>query len=117
MRPIVADPGLVACCGLYCGACKSYLKEKCEGCRKSGKNSWCQVKKCAVEKGIATCADCGDFIDPMECKKFNNFIARMVGHVLNSDRSACIADIRRSGLQAYAEKMGGMGRQSIPKSE
>jgi hypothetical protein len=28
MKEIVADSKLVAYCGLYCGACKSYLKEK-----------------------------------------------------------------------------------------
>jgi hypothetical protein len=32
MKAIVADAGLVAYCGLYCGACKAYLKEKYPGC-------------------------------------------------------------------------------------
>ena len=33
MNSIAADKALVACCGLYCGACKAYLKEK--SCRKA----------------------------------------------------------------------------------
>ncbi len=31
MKEIVSDPKLVAYCGLYCGACKRYLQEKCPG--------------------------------------------------------------------------------------
>ena len=29
MREMVSNPDLAACCGLYCGACKSYLKGRC----------------------------------------------------------------------------------------
>ena len=32
MKEIKENVGLVAYCGLYCGACKAYLKEKCSGC-------------------------------------------------------------------------------------
>lgn len=32
MRAIVSNPALIANCGLCCGACKAYLKEKCPGC-------------------------------------------------------------------------------------
>ncbi len=29
MKEIVQNTDLIAYCGLYCGACKSYLMEKC----------------------------------------------------------------------------------------
>ncbi len=35
MRTIQEDVELVAHCGLYCGACKAYLKEKCDGCHRN----------------------------------------------------------------------------------
>lgn len=116
MRPITADPDLVACCGLYCGACKAFLKEKCLGCRKSSRNGWCAVKKCTREKGIATCAECGEHTQPMDCRKFNNFISRMFGIVFNSDRGACIEEVRQLGLKAYAAKMAERERPTIPRS-
>jgi hypothetical protein len=116
MREVTADPALVACCGLYCGACGSFLKEKCEGCQKSGKNSWCQVKKCANKKGISTCAQCLEYPNPSDCKKFNNFISKIFGFILKSDRPACLREIRASNLQAYAEKMAGLKQHSIRRS-
>lgn len=116
MRVIANDPSLVACCGLYCGACPSYLKGKCGGCRKSQKNGWCAVKKCVLEKGISTCADCGQYPDPRGCGKFNNFISRIMGRVFNSDRAACLAEIKRVGPKTYAAEMAERGRQTLPRS-
>ncbi len=116
MREITADPSLVACCGLYCGACGSYLKEKCSGCQKSESNSWCQVKKCANKKGISTCAQCLEFPDAKDCRKFNNFISTIFGFLFKSDRSACLKEIRATNLQAYAEQMAVMKKQSIPRA-
>jgi hypothetical protein len=116
MREVKADPALVACCGLYCGACGSYLKGKCEGCQKSEKNSWCQVKKCTNKKGISTCAQCLMHPDPTKCDTFNNFISKIFGLVLNSDRPACLKEIRTSNLQAYAEKMAGLKQRTIHRS-
>jgi len=116
MREVTADPALVACCGLYCGACGSYLKGKCEGCQKSEKNSWCQVKKCTNKKGISTCAQCLEFPNPEDCKKLNNFISKFFGLVFQSDRPACLKEIRVSNLQTYSEKMAGLKRHSIRRS-
>ncbi len=116
MREITADPSLVACCGLYCGACGSYLKEKCEGCQKSEKNAWCQVKKCTNKKGISTCAQCLLYPDPQKCSKFNNFISKTFSFIFKSDRPACLKEISASSLSAYAEKMAGLKQQSIKRS-
>ena len=33
MKNIKADKAMIAVCGLYCGACRKYLMDKCPGCR------------------------------------------------------------------------------------
>jgi hypothetical protein len=113
MPEIKADAGLVAKCGLYCGACGSYLKGKCKGCSENVKATWCTIRSCCGERQIATCAECTDFTDPSECKKFNNFMSKMIGLVTRSDRAACIAQVRELGLEGHAAAMAAAGRQSI----
>ena len=58
MPEIKVDPTLVARCGLYCGACRSYLRGKCKGCSQNVKASWCAIRSCCGERNIATCAEC-----------------------------------------------------------
>ena len=115
MREITNDAGLVACCGLYCGACRSYLKEKCEGCMKNEKASWCKVRSCCINKGISSCASCDEFSDALGCKKFNNFVSKIFSLVLGSDRQACINQIKELGVEGHAEKMSGLKLQSLKK--
>lgn len=113
MKPAKADPALVAACGLYCGACRSYLSGRCPGCAENGKATWCKVRSCNRERGYASCAECGEYPSAGECRKFNNVIARVVGFLLRSDRQACIAQVRALGLQGHAERMAALGRQSL----
>jgi hypothetical protein len=113
MKEIVHDPKLVAFCGLYCGACGAYLKDRCPGCHDNEKASWCKVRTCCTETGYSSCADCTEFDDPKDCRKFHNFISRTIGFVLRSDRPACIAQIRRKGLEGHAENMASNKRQTI----
>jgi len=115
MRSITADPSLIACCGIYCGACDAYLKEKCKGCRGSDKNAWCKVKSCVLEKKIATCAECGEYSNPMDCKKYNNFLSKMVGFILNSNRAACVREIEQLGLKIYSQKMADLRQRTFPR--
>jgi hypothetical protein len=110
---IVADQELVAYCGLYCGACGSYLKNKCLGCHENEKASWCKVRQCCQEAKLSSCADCKTFSDPRDCKKYNNFISKAIGIVLRSDRRACIMQIKEKGLQKHAEDMALNRRQTI----
>ena len=105
MKAITADKNLTAFCGLYCGACKAFLREKCAGCRESEKRSWCKVRTCCIERSFTTCADCKDFPDPTDCRKFNNFISKLFGLIFRSDRRACILQIRDIGLQGHADRM------------
>jgi len=113
MPAVPARPELVARCGLYCGACRSYLKGKCPGCAANIKAGWCKVRSCCLGKGLATCAGCAEFADPRDCRKFDNFMARLFGLVFRSDRAACIAQVRRLGLEGHARAMAEAGAQTL----
>jgi hypothetical protein len=116
MKEIVSNPELVAACGLYCGACGAYLRGKCPGCRENHKATWCKVRTCCHDSEFATCAQCREFQDPMQCGKYNNFIARIFGFIFRSDRSACIRQIRQIGLEGHADNMAQTRRPSFPRS-
>ena len=115
MREIVADAGLVAHCGLYCGACRAYLKERCPGCHENVRATWCKIRSCCAEHDYATCADCEDFPDPNDCRKFNNIVAKVFGLLFRSNRAACIQLIKDEGYDAFAERMTREQRQSLPR--
>lgn len=115
MREVVADVGLVGYCGLYCGACGAYLKGKCSGCHKNMKAGWCKIRMCCIKKDIASCAQCKEFKDPKECKKFNNAVSKLLAMLFKSDRPACIAQIKALGLEGHAKKMAEMKRQTIKR--
>mgnify|MGYP001091954620 CR=1 FL=1 len=105
MKPIVADPNLVAYCGLYCGACRSYLKGRCPGCHENAKASWCTVRSCCMTNEYSSCADCREYNSPMDCKKYSNVISKLFGLVFRSDRAACIQQIKDMGLEGHAQCM------------
>ena len=116
MKDIIADKSLVAYCGLYCGACRKYLSEACPGCTENNKASWCKIRSCNIEHGFASCADCKEFTNPMECKKFNNFVSRIFAVIFKSDRAACVAKIKSTGYDQYAAFMAENKLQSIRKN-
>ena len=113
MREIVSDPEQVAYCGLYCGACRAFLKEKCSGCHGNEKATWCKIRTCCMDNEYASCADCKEFDDPKDCKKFDNFISRIFGFIFRSDRAACVRQIREIGIQAHAGRMAELQQQAI----
>ena len=45
-KQIVVDKKLIAKCGLYCGACNSYITGKCPGCNENVKATWCKIRNC-----------------------------------------------------------------------
>lgn len=116
MKEIIVDKYLIAYCGLYCGACRSYLSGKCPGCKDNVKASWCKIRQCCKENQYGSCADCNSIV-LKECKKYNNFISKVIGFVLNSDRSACISRIREVGYDTFAREMANYGRPSIQRKE
>ncbi len=105
MTEIVVDKNLVAFCGLYRGACRSYLKGKCPGCEKNEKAGWCKIRTCCANDNLTSCAECKTHKDPNDCKKFNNLVARIIGFIARSNRSGCISMIREKGLDDFAKHM------------
>jgi hypothetical protein len=116
MKEILADPSLVAHCGLYCGACGAYLKGRCPGCHDNHKATWCKVRTCCTSNRLATCADCTEFPNPSDCKKFNNFVSKLFGLLFRSDRAACIRQIQKIGLEGHADNMAQHQRQTIRRA-
>ena len=116
MKEIIADRALIAYCGLYCGSCKKYLNGSCPGCHENNKASWCKIRSCNLEHGYSCCADCKDFANPMECKKFNDFISRIFALIFKSDRAACIAKIKETGYEGFAKYMAENRLQSIKRN-
>jgi len=116
MKEIISDPSRIAFCGLYCGACKKFLSDKCPGCQQNQKASWCKVRTCCMELGIKSCADCTEKAPIEDCKKLDSFMAKVFGFFFNSDRMACLKLIKDEGYDAYAEKMAQDGKMTIPRS-
>lgn len=103
MKPIVADTRNIAACGLYCGACRKFLAEKCPGCKQNGKATWCKTRSCCIVNKFNTCAECSK--DVKICKLYSNWIGKVFAFLFRSDRPACIRYIKERGEQAFAEEM------------
>ena len=115
MKEIKSDSKLVAYCGLYCGACKRYLQDKCQGCHENNKATWCKVRSCGINNQYSSCAECKEFSDPNGCKMFNNFISKIFALIFRSNRTACIKQIRDVGIQGHAEMMAEHKLQSLKR--
>jgi len=115
MREVVANKELIACCGLYCGACKKYLAEKCPGCAGNTRATWCKTRDCCAEHHFSTCAECTLFKDPRDCKKVHNAFSMVFSVLFNSNRPACIECIRAEGPEAYAKKMADRRAMTLPR--
>lgn len=109
------NPELVAYCGIYCGACRSYAIGRCPGCRKSEKATWCKVRTCCINNKYATCANCTTHCDPRACKVYHNPISRLFGFVFRSNRAACIQRIREVGTTTFAREMAERRRYTLPR--
>ena len=68
-------------------------------------HDWCKIRKCCIENNRFSCADCADFSDPTACGKFNNWISKVFGFIFNSDRAACIRQLKERGADQYARFM------------
>lgn len=104
-KNVVNDPKLIAYCGLYCGACGKYINGKCPACAGNEKASWCEIRKCCMENNYKSCADCTQYPNAVDCKKFNNFIGRVFGLIFRSNRPACITLIKEKGYENFAAYM------------
>jgi len=117
MKDIPVKTELVSFCGLYCGSCGKYLKGKCPGCAKNEKATWCKIRKCCIEKGINSCAQCNEYTDVKDCKMFDNFVAKMFEYVFKSDRKAGIQMIKDAGYENFARYMAENKLISMKKSK
>lgn len=115
MTQIKIDKNLVSMCGLYCGACSRYLKEKCSGCKANDKATWCKVRSCCMERQIPSCADCKTYETPLDCGKYNNFIAKFFSFIFNTDRSSGIARIKEAGYEIFAKEMAQAAKVGIKR--
>ncbi len=115
MKNIIPDKNFIAYCGLYCGACKKYLQEKCQGCKENKKASWCKIRSCCMENKYSSCADCHTYSNVKDCKKFNNIISKLFALIFQSDRPGCINQIKEKGYNSFAEYMANNKLQSIKK--
>jgi hypothetical protein len=96
---------MLAYCGLDCGQCGAYRKERCQGCHSERPmHRGCKVKPCAQEKNYSSCAECGEFENLADCKKLNNFISKIFGFIFRSDRIGELNRIREIGLEKFKEK-------------
>ena len=107
--------GNIAFCGLYCEECGKYTKEKCPGCAKNEKATWCAIRKCCIENSYRSCAECATYTDPKECGLYNNFIAKVIGFIFRTDRSKGIDYIRKNGYAEFARHMDSLGCMSMKK--
>lgn len=113
MKQITANSENIAACGLYCGACRKFLADKCPGCKLNKKATWCKIRQCAKDNGFRTCAQCSKEVT--ECKIYSNFIGKAFAFLFNSDRPACIHHIKANGEQSFAEEMTKRKFQTIKR--
>ena len=114
--PVQNSVGLIAYCGLYCGACGKYVKELCPGCIDNKKTSLCAVKNCCINKKIASCAECADFIDKSACLKLNGPVSKIIYFFTDSDRLKCLKMLSELGPKPYAGFMSENGFHSLNKN-
>jgi len=55
------DEKLLGRCGIYCGACPTYLKGNCNGCTSEHKPGDCYSLDCCNSRGLRFCGACEDF--------------------------------------------------------
>lgn len=115
----MGDLSLLACCGLYCGACsfrvaaleqnrrhlaalpakydqlKDQPLEECRGCRIDDFCGDCAIKRCAQARGVDHCGDCGEF----PCERSEKFSSDGVPH--HAATIANIGRIRQIGPQRW----------------
>jgi len=103
---ITTNENLISHCGFYCGACPTYLKGKCEGCRGDSPKcavgvKKCLVKQCCVENEFFNCADCTKFTTTKECKKYNPLSIRIGEWISSTSRGKAVEMIREKGRAEF----------------
>ena len=70
-RCIKQYQGIVPACGVFCGGCPSYVRNKkpCPGASEAGRCDQCKFHLCCTERGTSHCVECEIF----PCKQFKRF--------------------------------------------
>ncbi len=113
-KEIKKSEELISACGLYCGSCKAYQKEKCSGCAEKENATWCKIRICCKESGIKNCSECEKYENVMECSYFNTLFANLFAFVFRSDRTANI-ELLKKGTEIYIDFMSDNGLVSLKK--
>jgi hypothetical protein len=113
-QEIKVDNELIAYCGLYCGACRKYLNDKCPGCRLNEKATWCKIRTCCIEQHYHTCAKCR--MNAHDCRKFNNIFSKLFALIFKSDREACLNRINEIGEDKYSKEMAEKNIMTIKRN-
>jgi Protein of unknown function (DUF3795) len=100
-------PSLIAPCGMDCGICMAYLREKnnCPGCRiddpkKPKTRTWCKIKKCAFFRTSKAlfCFGCKDFpcdrLEHLDKRYRTKYGMSMIENLKN---------IEKSGIRKFLE--------------
>jgi hypothetical protein len=58
----------IGCCGAYCGTCKVFKNNLCQGCKlgyagggRDISKARCKLKICCMTKQCSSCADCDEY--------------------------------------------------------
>lgn len=102
MKTIAPDNKNIAACGLYCGACRKFLAEKCSGCKPNKKQLGVKSAHVAKKTSLILVLNAPMMSGNASCFPIDK---QSICILFNSDRSACISYIKEQGEQAFAEEM------------
>ena len=101
---------LVSYCGFYCGACQTFIKGKCEGCKGDRPKcavgyKACMVRPCWIENEYNSCADCKKYNSVKDCKLYNPLMIRFGQFITRTNRRKGIEMIKEKGEVEFASFM------------
>lgn len=105
MKDSVFNPAMIAPCGMNCGVCIAFLRDKnrCSGCRSRDKSlprhcSTCQISNCESLKKSASpfCFDCEKFpcarVRQLDARYIKNYRTSLIGN---------LREIQTNGLENF----------------
>ena len=104
------DINLVSYCGFYCGACPTFIKGKCEGCKGDSPKcavgyKACKVRPCCIDNEYNSCAECKKYNSVKDCKIYNPFLIRLGQFLTRTNRRKGIEIIKEKGEVEFVKFM------------
>jgi len=106
--PAALRPELIAPCGMNCGLCMSYLRDKntCKGCRSGDEGKaksvlGCTIRKCervSASESSGFCAEC----ESLPCPRLKRLDARY-RHKYRMSMLDNLTAIRQKGVEVFVE--------------